>query len=185
MSRHHNVHMVHCGDSLAFAAPGSRRARLVSRAADVRRGSRRAAGSTDPTAGRSGGRGQGGGAPAATRGQRLVVTTAAKTDDGVFKVHRITPASSDALLYEIPRTELGKDFLINSQVKRNAIGAGYGGQQIGTRVVRWVQKGDRVLLLSVDYTVADPQSDLAAASMPAIIGHSRWRPARAIRVGDR
>ncbi len=70
---------------------------------------------------------------------------------------------SDTLYYEIPRNELGKDFLINSQIKRNAAGSGgYGGQQIGTRVVQWVQKGDRVLLLNIDYSlVADPSNSAA------------------------
>jgi hypothetical protein len=60
----------------------------------------------------------------------------------------------DTLLYEIPKKELDKDFLINSQIKRNAAGSGgYGGQQIGTRVVRWSMKGDRVLLLNMDYSM--------------------------------
>lgn len=133
---------------------------------------------TDPTGGGGGGRGQGagggraGGAQVAVRPYAQVITNNAQSSDGVFKVHRITTAANDQLLYEIPRKELDKDFLINSQIKRNAAGSGgYGGQQIGTRVVRWSLKGDRVLLLNMDYSVVgDPSNPLLMdANMPAII----------------
>ena len=61
----------------------------------------------------------------------------AKTDDGIFKVHRI----GETLFYEIPKAQLGKDFLWNTQIKKTTLGAGYGGQAVGSRVVRWVQQG--------------------------------------------
>jgi hypothetical protein len=119
----------------------------------------------DPAAGR-GGRGQ----AAGPRPYAQVITAAAKTDDGIFKVHRI----NDTLFYEIPKGELNKDFLWNTQLKKTTIGAGYGGQNIGSRVVRWVQKGDRVLLLNIDYSViADPSDPVSMAvedaNYPAII----------------
>jgi hypothetical protein len=99
-----------------------------------------------------------------------VVTAAAKTDDGVFKVHRITAGSTDNLFYEIPKKELDKDFLWNTQIKRNTIGAGYGGQSVGSRVVRWSMKGDRVLLQNIDHTFVTDNGVLAdRANMPAII----------------
>ncbi len=107
-----------------------------------------------------GGRG-GGQAPApAPRPYASVITSAAKTDDGIFKVHRI----GETLFYEIPKAELNKDFLWNTQIKKTTIGAGYGGQSAGSRVVRWVTKGDRVLLLSIDYSVvADPANPVSLA----------------------
>ncbi len=82
--------------------------------------------------------------------------------------------SGDTLFYEIPKAELGKDFLWNTQIKKTTIGAGYGGQNVGSRVVRWVPKGDRVLLVTVDYSViADPADPVAMAvedsNYPAII----------------
>src|SRR5204863_9649268 len=44
------------------------------------------------------------------------------------------------------------------------IGAGYGGQAVGSRVVRWVSKGDSLLLLSIDYSVvADPSTPVSQA----------------------
>jgi hypothetical protein len=109
-----------------------------------------------PTGGRQGR----GGGPPAPRPYAQVITSAAKTDDGIFKVHRI----GDTLYYEIPKAELNKDFLWNTQIKKTTIGAGYGGQNAGSRVVRWVQKGDRILLQNIDFSiVADPQNPIAAA----------------------
>src|SRR6188768_305781 len=112
----------------------------------------------DPATGR-GGRGNQA-APPAPRPYAQVITAAAKTDDGIFKVHRV----GETLYYEIPKAQLGKDFLWNTQIKKTTIGAGYGGQAAGSRVVRWVAKGDRVLLLSIDYSlVADQANPISQA----------------------
>ena len=179
MSTHRNIHAwsIALGSALAFlmAASAQDVVRAVSHglAADTVFAAQDpppAQDPTDPTAGRGGRGGQAAATP--PRPYAQVITANAQTDDGVFKVHRIKQGSSDTLYYEIPRNELGKDFLINSQIKRNAAGSGgYGGQQIGTRVVQWVLKGDRVLLLNIDYSlVADPSNPLlSAANMPAII----------------
>ncbi|TAK18023.1 MAG: DUF5117 domain-containing protein [Acidobacteria bacterium] len=120
---------------------------------------------------RGGGAPQGGGAAARPRPYADVITAAAKTDDGIFKVHRITEGSTDNLFYEIPKSELDKDYLWNTQIKKTTIGVGYGGQTVGSRVVRWVLKNDRVLLENVDYSVvSDPSSPLGTeANTPAII----------------
>jgi hypothetical protein len=122
--------------------------------------------------GRGGGQGRAGGAAQsqAPRPYEEVITAEAKTEDGVFKVHRI----GENVFYEIPKSELGKDFLWVNQIKRNANGAGYGGQAAGTRVIRWELKGDRVLVNNIDYgVVADPNEPIAeavaGANMPAII----------------
>ncbi|MEZ5318703.1 MAG: zinc-dependent metalloprotease [Vicinamibacterales bacterium] len=118
-----------------------------------------------------GGRGGGGGnQDQAPKPYNEVITAEAVTDDGVFKVHRI----KDTLFYEIPQSELDKDFLWVNQIKKTALGAGYGGQAAGNRVVRWTKKGDKILLLNIDYSViADPNSPIAEAvadaNYPAII----------------
>ena len=59
----------------------------------------------DPPAqpGRGGGRGN----QPSPRPYDQVITKEAKTDDGIFKVHRI----GETLYYEIPKAQLGKDFL--------------------------------------------------------------------------
>jgi hypothetical protein len=124
--------------------------------------------------GAGGGQGQGGQGGGRAQGPRPyadVITAAAKTDEGIFKVHRITEGSTDNLFYEIPKNELNKDFLWNTQLKKTTIGAGYGGQSVGTRVVRWVLRGDKVLLQNVDYSMmADPANPMIDdANTPAII----------------
>src|SRR5688572_30414578 len=112
----------------------------------------------DPPAnpGRGGGQNQ----PPRPAAYNTVITSAAVTDDGIFKVHRV----GDRLYYEIPKAELGKDYLLVTTIKKTTIGVGYGGQAAGTRVIRWVQRGDRILILDVDYSVvADDGNPIAQA----------------------
>ena len=110
-----------------------------------------------PAAGRGGGRGA---AAAEPQPYDRVITKDAKTTKGLFTVHQIR----DQYYYEIPKTELGKDYLWNSQIAKTAIGVGYGGGQVAELVVRWEQKGNRVLLEDVNFSVtADPKSPIALA----------------------
>jgi hypothetical protein len=112
----------------------------------------------DPPAG--GGRGGQQSREPQIRPYERVVTSEAKSDEGIFTVHRI----GDRLLYEIPGDTLGREFLWVSQIARTTLGAGYGGQAAGNRVVKWERRGDRVLLRAVSYDViADPESPIARA----------------------
>ena len=107
------------------------------------------------------GGGRGGGAPdPQIRPYDRVITKEAKSDEGVFTVHRI----KDRLYYEIPKSAYGKEFLWVSQIAKTTLGAGYGGQAAGNRVVRWERRGDRILLRSVSYdVVADAATPIARA----------------------
>ena len=115
-----------------------------------------------PTGG-GGGRGGFGGAAAAVPDPQpydRVITKEAKTSKGLFTVHQI----KERYYYEIPKHELGKDLLWNSQIAKTTAGAGYGGGQLVDKVVRWELKGNRVLLLGVDYSLtADPKEPIAMA----------------------
>ena len=63
----------------------------------------------------------------------------------------------DSVLFEIPKGELDKDFVWNVAIKKTTIGAGFGGQNVSSHVVRWTKRGDRILLQGVDYSItADP-----------------------------
>src|SRR5688572_26657238 len=98
--------------------------------------------------------------PPPIRPYERVITKEAKSDTGVFTVHRI----GERLFYEIPEAQLNKEFLWVSQIARTVIGAGQGGQAAGNRVVRWERRGNRVLLRSVAYDiVADRTEPIAQA----------------------
>src|SRR5215211_230796 len=93
-----------------------------------------------------------------------VITKDAKSDEGVFTVHTI----KDKVYYEIPKSELGKEFLWVSQIARTTLGVGYGGQAAGNRVVRWERKGNRILLRNVSYdVVADAKLPVSRAVQAA------------------
>src|SRR6185369_8625183 len=89
-----------------------------------------------------------------------VITKEAKSDEGVFTIHTI----KEKVYYEIPKSELGKEFLWVSQIARTTLGVGYGGQAAGNRVVKWERMGNRILLRNVAYdVVADPKLPVSRA----------------------
>lgn len=89
-----------------------------------------------------------------------VITKDAKTKKGIFTVHVI----KDKYYYEIPKTELNKEFLWVSQIARTTNGVGYGGQALGNRVVRWERNGNKVNLRDINYSVvADPKQPISRA----------------------
>jgi hypothetical protein len=90
-----------------------------------------------------------------------VITKDAKTKAGIFKVHQV----KDKYFYEIPKSEIGKEFLWVSQIAKTTNGVGYGGQALGRRVVKW-ELGDnnKVYLRNINYSVvADPKLPIATA----------------------
>lgn len=99
-------------------------------------------------------------APQEPRPYDRVITSEATSDPGIFTVHRIR----ERVYYEIPTSELGKDFLWVSQIAKTTLGVGYGGQALGNRVVRWERQNNRVLLRSVSYEiVADEKLPISRA----------------------
>ncbi len=89
-----------------------------------------------------------------------VITKDAKSQKGIFAVHQV----KEKYYYEIPKSEIGKEFLWNTQIAKTTLGVGYGGQQLSSRVVYWEQKDNKVNLRSVNYdVVADPKTPIAQA----------------------
>ncbi|HRH45343.1 MAG TPA: zinc-dependent metalloprotease [Pyrinomonadaceae bacterium] len=114
----------------------------------------------EPPAG--GGQRPGGGGAASSEPQPYdkVITKDAKTKNGIFKVHQV----KDKYYYEIPKSELGKEFLWVTQIARTTVGVGYGGQALGNRVVRWEQNENKIFLRNINYSVvADPKEPIAEA----------------------
>ncbi|MES1220619.1 MAG: zinc-dependent metalloprotease [Bacteroidota bacterium] len=83
-----------------------------------------------------------------------VITDKAKTDDGLFKVHKI----EDKYFFEIPDSLMNRDILVVNRISKAAAGMrvggffGYAGDQIGQNVIRF-QKGpnNKVFLLNISF----------------------------------
>jgi hypothetical protein len=90
-----------------------------------------------------------------------VITKDARTKNGVFKVHQV----KDKYYYEIPKNELGKEYLWVTQIARTTLGVGYGGQALGRRVVRWeMGENNKIYLRNINYNVvADPKLPVSQA----------------------
>ncbi len=89
-----------------------------------------------------------------------VITKEAKSKPGLFTVHQV----KDRYYYEIPKAELGREYLWVSQIARTTLGVGYGGQALGNRVVKWERNGNKILLRDVNYeVVADPKDPISRA----------------------
>lgn len=79
-----------------------------------------------------------------------VITKTARSDSGLFLVHR----TDSRLYYEIPDSLLGRDMLLLTRIGKapedlspflNA------GSNLGQQMIRWERQGDRVLLRAVSY----------------------------------
>ena len=89
-----------------------------------------------------------------------VITKDAKSKKGIFTVHQV----KDKYYYEIPKSELGKEFLWVTQIAKTTVGVGYGGQALGNRVVRWEQNENKIFLRNINYSVvADPKTPISNA----------------------
>lgn len=84
-----------------------------------------------------------------------VITKEAVSDSGLFTVHRM----DEKFFFEIPNTQLGKEYLLVSRIARTPQ-IGYGGEENTTQVVKWERKYDRILLRTVSY------ENVAADSLP-------------------
>jgi hypothetical protein len=88
-------------------------------------------------------------ASAGPRPYKEVITADAKSDPGLFTVHRI----EDRIYFEIPASVLSKEMLWTSEIESLPAGMGYGGTALGNRVVRWTRRNNKVYLRNVDYSV--------------------------------
>jgi hypothetical protein len=81
-----------------------------------------------------------------------------ETDEGLFKVHQ----SDDKILYEIPKSELGKDMLWVTrlvQTPPDYSGFSASGSKVGEQVVRWQEEQGKIMLRKIQYrNVADSSS---------------------------
>ncbi len=85
-----------------------------------------------------------------------VITKDAKSDTGLFDVHKI----DDKYFYEIPDSLFEREMLMVTRIAKTASGIGFGGGKQNTQVLRWQKKDRKVALRVVSYQV------FAADSLP-------------------
>jgi hypothetical protein len=72
-----------------------------------------------------------------------VITAKAKTQQGLFTVHRI----NDDYFFEIPDSIVGREFMAITRKSKTPTGAGYGGEQENRQVLRWERGPNNKLFL--------------------------------------
>src|SRR6478609_5472410 len=65
-----------------------------------------------------------------------VITGKAKTDDGLFKVHRV----EERYFFEIPDSLIGRELLAVTRIAKTASGIGYGGEELNSQILRWQRR---------------------------------------------
>jgi hypothetical protein len=72
-----------------------------------------------------------------------VITAKAKTQKGLFTVHKV----NEDYFFEIPDTILNREFISITRLAKTPTGAGYGGEQAGEQVLRWEKGPNNKLFL--------------------------------------
>jgi hypothetical protein len=99
---------------------------------------------------------------------RDVITDEAKTDSGLFHVHRI----EEKLFFEIPAALLDQEMLLVTRIARTHTSIGYGGEQSNEQVLRWQRQEKKILLRTVSYV------NVASDSLPigTAVRNSNFEP---------
>jgi len=99
---------------------------------------------------------------------KKVITKEAKTDEGLFTVHKL----DGKYFYEIPDSLFNKEMLMVTRIAKTANGLGFGGGKQNTSVLRWEVKDKKVLLRVVSHQV------IAADSLPVseAVKNSNFEP---------
>ena len=95
-----------------------------------------------------------------------VITPRAVTKSGVFKVHQV----GQRLYFEIPRSELGKDFVIVSTLAGTPDEIGIRGTQGGNNIVRFERRDNRIFVREADYRDVIPDTAASQKLAAELIG---------------
>lgn len=80
---------------------------------------------------------------------RQVITGKAKTQKGLFTVHKI----GNDYFFEVPDSIIGRDFMAVTRIAKTPTGAGYGGEEENRQVLRWERGPNNKLFLRAVLTV--------------------------------
>jgi len=98
--------------------------------------------------------------PTGPKPYKEIITDKAKTDDGLFKVHKL----DDKYYFEIPDSLMGRDIMVVNRVTKSSINSpkgfgGYAGDQINESVIRFEKApGNKIYLKSVSYSIMSKDS---------------------------
>lgn len=97
-----------------------------------------------------------------------VITKEAKTDEGLFNVHKL----DDKYYFEIPDSLLGRDMLMVTRIAKTASGIGFGGGKTNEQMLIWERVDDKILLRVESYDAS------ADSSLPVseAVTNSNFRP---------
>ncbi len=108
-------------------------------------------------------------APSDLRKYEDVITKEAKSQTGVFGVHQV----GDKVYFEIPTTAFLRLMLWQAEVAKGPGGSSWGGSALGSEVLRWERRGNKVYLWKVGFKKraegVAAKSAVEAASTDSII----------------
>jgi hypothetical protein len=79
-----------------------------------------------------------------------VITSEAKTDDGLFKVHKV----DEKFFFEIPDSLFERELLMVTRIAKNTSNqSSFGGQKVNTDVLRWQKREKSVVLRLVSHNI--------------------------------
>ena len=107
----------------------------------------------------------GGGGDPTPRPYATVITARAKTKKGVFEVHQI----GSRLYFEIPATELGKDFVVTTVLAGSPAGIGGNGTITPDRMIRFERRENRVFVRETNYNNVATDSSLSTRRAMSLI----------------
>ncbi len=112
-----------------------------------RRGPRRGTGGS--VEGRPGVAGSPTGSAAAPKPYKDVITAEAKSEKGVFTVHRI----DEKVYFEIPTSMYDKDMLWQTEIAETGGGDGYGGRNVGSKVIRFSRHKNSIFIRAMSWDI--------------------------------
>lgn len=92
-----------------------------------------------------------------------VVTKDAKTQPGVFAVHRI----DEKVLFEIPADKLGKLMMFRAEVAKGPSGTSYNGMALGTKFVRFERRENKIQVIEAAFDKRSRDDTRAAVEASA------------------
>jgi hypothetical protein len=76
-----------------------------------------------------------------------VITAEAKTEKGIFTVHRI----DEKVYFEIPTSMYDKDMLWQTEIAETGGGAAFGGTHVGSRVIRFSRHKNNIFIRAISF----------------------------------